>query len=98
MEEILMVNDDPYLLSLLLLTIAAYFTYHWIRELRFYHSNGWDFSKDSGCGIRWFAYRRGTDLQVPTTTRIKIHYPLASLGPGVPGLIVLISSLVRDYG
>ena len=70
---------------------TAYLIREWIRDLKFYHSFGWDFSKDSGHRIYPSSSKtRGKRMvPVPNKQRVLVGYPSAILVGSVCAILIL---------
>ena len=59
----------------------VYILIMWVRNLKFYRSNGWDFSQDSRLGVMNWGYY-GTSGKMPNRAALFFGYPFALAGFG----------------
>jgi hypothetical protein len=59
---------------------AIYMGIAWIKELRFYRRNGWDFSKESGVKIKMSGAQGLMGVKLSAKNRVLLSLPLLIVG------------------
>lgn len=73
-------NSDDLLGVSVLIVSFCYVLYFWIRELRFYKANGWDFTVDSGISMSSGVDDNFRGEKDSNSVRVKIVMPTILVG------------------
>jgi hypothetical protein len=75
-----------YAIALFFFYVAVRATIDWIRDIKFYSANNWDFTKSSGINYK---QAMGDPTPVPNKSRVTVGAPIMIFTSTMSGLIII---------